>query len=260
VTPQYPSDSTPSGWDRRMFRSVEAFLRIVASGSEGGRMLELGGVAAALTAATPTRSVFNSVIYERSDSLAAALGALAKAYEDAGVRAWTVWVPESDADSQRLLESAGHKLDASPRAMILDLEDLPDPQPGDLDWDADAPIAEVCRINDLAYGDEPGTFHRALGKSPAGAYRFYRARLNGEPAAVVGTRDHEGDCGVYWVAALPESRGRGLVGRLMHLALAEGRERGCDISTLQATTLGYPVYARLGYRDVGALQMWERRS
>jgi hypothetical protein len=46
----------------------------------------------------------------------------------------------------------------------------------------------------------------------------------------------------------------------MHLALAEGRDRGCDISTLQATTLGYPVYARLGYRDVGALQMWERRS
>ena len=242
-----------------MFRSVEAFLRVVASGSEGGRMLELGGVAAAVTAATPTRSVFNSVIYERPEALAASLSELAESYEDAGVRAWTVWVPESDTDSQRLLESAGHKLDASPRAMIRDFDDLPAPEPGDLDWDNDVRIDEVCEINDLAYGDDPGTFQRALGRSPVDAYRFYRARLNGELAAVAATLDHEGDCGIYWVAALPEARGRGLVGRLMHLALAEGRDRGCDISTLQATTLGYPVYSRLGYRDVGELQMWERR-
>ena len=31
-------------------------------------------------------------------------------------------------------------------------------------------------------------------------------------------------------------------------------------STLIATKLGYPVYEQLGYRDVGGLEMWERRK
>jgi hypothetical protein len=30
-------------------------------------------------------------------------------------------------------------------------------------------------------------------------------------------------------------------------------------STLQATKMGFPVYERIGYRDIGELQMWELR-
>ena len=89
--------------------------------------------------------------------------------------------------------------------------------------------------------------------------RFFRARAGGGTASVVGTLDLDGDCGVYWVATLPEARGRGLTSRHMHLALEDGRQRGCDISTLQATKLGRPVYEALGYRDIGTLEMWERR-
>ena len=31
-------------------------------------------------------------------------------------------------------------------------------------------------------------------------------------------------------------------------------------TTLIATKLGFPVYEKLGYRDVGGLEMWERRK
>jgi hypothetical protein len=42
--------------------------------------------------------------------------------------------------------------------------------------------------------------------------------------------------------------------------VAEAGERGRLTTTLVATKLGRPVYDRLGYRDFGALQMWERRK
>jgi GNAT superfamily N-acetyltransferase len=250
---------TPSGWHERMYRSFAQVLRINAEGNDSAWMLEPDGVVAAVTPSSPERSVFNSVLHESPEALAAALDGLAAAYEEAGIRAWTVWVPESDRASAALLESAGHTLDARPTAMVLDMADLPEPDPADLDWDSEAPIEEVWDVNDLAYGYEPGTFERGIGRPGDGSYRFYRARLDGKTSCVVGTLDFEGDCGVYWVATLPEARGRGLSTRLMHVALAEGRERGCDVSTLQATKLGLPVYKALGYRDVGTIQMWERR-
>jgi GNAT superfamily N-acetyltransferase len=64
---------------------------------------------------------------------------------------------------------------------------------------------------------------------------------------------------VEWVAVLPEARGRGLSGRLLANALADAAERGCEMSTLVATSMGRPTYERLGYRALGALQLWEQR-
>jgi GNAT superfamily N-acetyltransferase len=246
--------TTASGWHERMYRSFEAVLATTGSGRGAG----IDGVCASICPATPERSVFNSVIYERPEALAAALDDLAAVYDDAGIDAWTVWVPEADRDTPALLESAGHSHDANPTAMVLDLDGLADPGVGDLDWDEDVPVQEVCRINDCAYGYPDGTFARGLGSSPQGL-RFYRARLDGEPSSVVGITEVGGDCGVWWVATLPEARGHGLSGRLMHVALSGARDRGCDISTLEATRLGRPVYERLGYRDIGSIGMWERR-
>ena len=251
---------THSGWHGRMYETFMAAFAAGAASVEDGRVLEPVGVFAAVNPQVPERSVFNSVLYESHDALAAAYDEVAAGYDESGVHAWTVWVPESDRESARMLERAGHELDATPTAMVLDLDGMPEPEPGDLDWDSEATLEEVCSINDRAYGYEAGTFARGLGTPPDGVLRLYRARLGGRPVCVTGTLDLDGDCGVYWVATLPEARGRGLTTRLMHVALEEGRERGCDISTLQATKLGAPVYEKLGYRDVGTIEMWERRE
>jgi ribosomal protein S18 acetylase RimI-like enzyme len=92
-----------------------------------------------------------------------------------------------------------------------------------------------------------------------GEMRMYVARAGGEDAATVGTLDVDGDCGVYMVATRPEARGRGLATALMRQALAEARQRGLETTSLQATQMGRDIYARLGYRDLGVIQMWERR-
>jgi ribosomal protein S18 acetylase RimI-like enzyme len=245
-------------WER-MLESMRVFFRTVPEASEGGRNLELDGVQAGITPAVPERSIPNSVVYRDEDALEAALDRLAAAYREAGVLAWTVWVPHYHERARKLLEEAGHVLDANPAAMIASLDQLEPPREDDPQSDLEPSNDDVGRINDLAYGTGDA-FQRMLGTGAANPAFTYVARLDGEAVASVMTNDREGDCSVWWVATVPEARGRGLAAGLMRRALADGRERGCEITTLQATKLGQPVYERLGYRSFGSIEMWERRQ
>jgi ribosomal protein S18 acetylase RimI-like enzyme len=245
--------------DQLPYSSLRPFCFAIGQASEGARAIELDGVLAAVVPASPDRSVLNSVIYERVEALEAELGRLAAVYEGEGVRAWTVWAPERDRAAAAVLEGAGHRLDASPMGMAMELAGFDRRPSGDLDVDAEPEPVELGRLNDLAYRFEDDDFARALTRRPPGVHA-YLARVDGAPAACLGAIDRGDDCGIYFVATAPEARGRGLATELMTRALADGRARGCRTTSLQATKAGYPIYARLGYRDCGRIQMWERRT
>jgi GNAT superfamily N-acetyltransferase len=240
----------------RLHASLRVFYKIVAAGASDSRLLELDGITAAVVPATPDRSFCNGVVYDRFESLERSLDELAGTYDRARVRAWTVWVPEADTKSAELLAESGHLLDADPAGMAMELAGFERPAPEA--WiEADADPADVARINDVAYGYE-GAFARALARLPDGAHS-YVAEAQGGPAACTVAVDHEGDCLITFVATLPNARGSGLATALMTRALIDARERGCTTTSLQATKMGQPIYERLGYRNLGALQMWERR-
>ena len=244
----------------RMLRSMREFFRLVGRSSEGAHVIELDGVMGSVCPKVPERSLPNSVVYESQDALIAALPELARHYDEAGIDAWTVWVPEDDTDAASALSDAGHVLDADPAAMTIDLADLPEPGDDGLDYRTGPELMPVvASINDRAYPFEGTPFAELTADQPPGVTHDYVAYLDGEPAASVVILPVNGDASVWDVATLPDARGRGLCGRLLHRALWDARERGCDLSTLQATKLGEPVYTRLGYRRHGALQMWERR-
>ena len=117
-----------------MFDSLRASLRLGAKGATDTYVIELDGVTASVVPAAPDRSVVNSVVYDSPPKLEASLDELAAAYEDAGVRAWTVWVPDRDESVVALLEAAGHKLDASPTAMGMELDQLRDASGPEPEW------------------------------------------------------------------------------------------------------------------------------
>jgi hypothetical protein len=144
----------------RPYLSLWPFCRMVAASSEGARLMELDGVIATHVAVTPERSITNSVVYEDAPALARALGSLASAYDEAGIRAWAVWVPERDRAAQELLEDFGHELDAAPAAMALELGAFDRMPSIAFDLDRDPPAGEVGRLNDAAYGFD-GEFTRA---------------------------------------------------------------------------------------------------
>lgn len=220
-------------------------------------MLEDGDIRAAIVPASPNRSFFNSVFYEDSPALVDALPRLAEAYDEAGVNAWTVWAPAKDEEATAGLEAANHVLDATPRAMGLNLADLhvPDPDP-DLEMRGEMDIEAVRRINEVAYGYPPGDFPTMKEMPGTDAYL---ADLDGETVGTVLTYDRGPDTEITFVATLPEARGRGVAKRLLAHALVDQRDRGKRGTTLISTKLGFPVYVALGYQDAGELQMWERR-
>jgi GNAT superfamily N-acetyltransferase len=245
-------------WHERVRESMVGFWRLLAE-STGGQAWERDGVVAAVVPAVPERSVFNSVVYSDAGALVDSIEELAALYDEAGVLAWTVWVPEDDGDAAAALERAGHDLDAAPRAMGMDLAAAEEPEMGELDWFRDCDLATLGRVNDLAYGYRDGPFERTLGTLPAERVHAYGVRVDGEPAAVLATSDWGEDTEISFVATAEAARGRGLATALMRQSLWDARERGCQTATLQATKPGAPVYERVGFEDFGALQMWERR-
>jgi GNAT superfamily N-acetyltransferase len=63
--------------------------------------------------------------------------------------------------------------------------------------------------------------------------------------------------GVYNVATLDEHRGRGYGEAATWAVIAEGLHRGCTHAVLQSSDAGYPVYARMGFMDLGRYRQLE---
>ena len=243
----------------RMHASLRAFYGVVAAGASDSHLVEREGLIAAVVPATPDRSVCNGVVYDHPRTLASAIEELEHAYRRAGVRAWTVWVPPHDRESAALLEERGHGLDAAPAAMAFELAGFDGVLNSAIEIDPDPDVADIGRLNDLAYGYD-GDLERALAGLEPGTAQLYAARQGDHACGSAAAMDHDGDCCIAFVATVPEMRGRGLASELLTRALIDARERGCATTSLQATKMGKPLYLRLGYRDLGPIEMWERRE
>lgn len=126
-------------------------------------------------------------------------------------------------------------------------------------------IRRVRREDDLdAY---VGVFAPILSPSPAFTDVFVRAMrriglgddapevhflgiLHGEPVATVSLVTAGGAAGIYNVTTVEAARGRGIGAAMTVAAARHGAERGFTIATLQASTMGRPVYERLGFEFV----------
>ncbi|HEX7246339.1 MAG TPA: GNAT family N-acetyltransferase [Solirubrobacterales bacterium] len=243
---------------RRAIAGVGAEVEAFGSAAPDSLVVRREGLLAAIVPASPRRSLFNSVYYEDGAALAAELDALEALYESHGVRAWTVWVPDDDRETARLLDARGHSLDAGPRAMAMELAELGSAPPAPAGIDPGPISAAACaELNDRAYGYAADGFRAGLAGETA--IRWHGAFASDEPVGCVGALTVGEDCCVTGVATSPEHRGRGIATWLMCRALAEARAAGVASASLQASRAGAPIYERLGFRDLGFLEMWEWR-
>jgi GNAT superfamily N-acetyltransferase len=93
-------------------------------------------------------------------------------------------------------------------------------------------------------------------------FRTFLGLLNGRPVATSQLFTSAGVAGIYNVTCLPEARGQGVGSAVVMAALLTARELGYRVAILQASSMGYKVYRRIGFQDFGKLSvyLWEQPS
>jgi len=203
-----------------------------------------------LNSALRTGAIGAAEVFRRAEAFFGALG-----------RGWETWVRAGvDADLQQVAEKAG--LSAAPVRVGMVL----DSRPGFLDVPRNV---ELCRVGDTAATrdfanvaadglaeEAPGfcdlvrtTFsdRRSLVASDTAAFVV---RYRAEPVATALTMVKEGVAWIGWVATRPRFRGRGFARLATAAAVRAGFTLGATFASLEATTMGVPVYSKLGFREV----------
>jgi predicted acetyltransferase len=68
-----------------------------------------------------------------------------------------------------------------------------------------------------------------------------------------------GVAGIYAVATLPQARRQGIGTWMTTLPLLEAKEMGYRVGVLQASSMGHPIYRRLGFADVCTYRQYVQR-
>lgn len=102
-------------------------------------------------------------------------------------------------------------------------------------------------------------FNYAACSSP---FQTYLALLNGHPVGTSQQFTSAGVAGIYNVTTLPEVRGRGIGAAITMAPLLAAHRMGFRVGILQASSMGYKVYQRLGFQDYGKLSvyLWEQEE
>ena len=98
--------------------------------------------------------------------------------------------------------------------------------------------------------------YRRLGV--ADPWRHYIGYVDGEPVATVTVFLAAGVAGVYFVMTVPEARRRGIGAAITAAVLREARDSGFEYAVLGSSPAGLSVYAGLGFREVCAINLYER--
>ena len=240
-------DLAQSAW-----RSLAAFQRLIGQHAPDAEVLEHDAFVASRVPATHS-SLINAAV-SRPTGIADHLDEIERFYH--GQPKWGVWIDPARTEDAEALRSRGLVLDSTPVLMGAELDDVdhaPDRQVVRVTLD------EVGVVNDAAYDLPAGTISDPVTSLPANELHAYGIRELKEAMSVGVVQDVGSDAFVTFVATLPANRGEHLASRILAHALHEAHERGQTTTTLQASKLGQSLYARLGYRPLGEIHLYEKR-
>jgi GNAT superfamily N-acetyltransferase len=230
-------------------------------------------------AVTPIADTFRNVVlaarFPDADA-DARIAAIADAYRQAGTGfVWWIGPSDAPADLGERLAQAGLTLEGEAPAMAANLASVPlDEAPPEgleiVPVTDEATLAQFLSIVEADWLEWTGGAATPIQARTLAAFRReipkrlpdepvplrWLGRVDGRAVATSRVSIGAGVAGLYAILTLPSHRGRG-IGRAMTLAaLRVGAELGFEIATLQASDLGYGVYAALGFRELFRYDVW----
>lgn len=225
----------------------------------GGDIVRTDGLVTFLTGLP--MAPLNPTLVERqpADPAAAVAGAEA-AYRDRAVAFGIALDPARRSTTRAAVEGRGLRLLEHRPVMALAADELlPVGAPEGVRIVRGEPhLDRVARVDAAAFGGDVAVNRRFLGAAVGEPdARIYVAFVAGEAVACAEAFLGDGVLGVFGVATIPEARRRGIASAVTAFVVEDHAGR-FDLATLDASELGHGVYRRLGFRDVGASEVWIR--
>jgi GNAT superfamily N-acetyltransferase len=226
-------------------------VRLQGAHARRTTLIEAEGMVASVMPAAPKSSIMNTALAVDPAQPPRGLDRLAEAFRSGGAEKWGLRVDGEDESAAEEATQQGMVLDSRLAPMVATLAELPF---------AEAPprtevdLATVGRVNDLAYGCAGPKLAPAIA-APRGTVLTYGAPSHDSVAMAY---DVGPDTAVWFVATVAEAQGQGLAAGILRRLLLDARERGQATASLQASRAGRPLYARLGFRTVGSLHLYEQ--
>ncbi|HEX7058558.1 MAG TPA: GNAT family N-acetyltransferase [Solirubrobacterales bacterium] len=215
-----------------------------------------------LGAGSPEHPVISNAAFRADDALdGEELIARAKEFFGERGRGFSVWVRAGQPEDEDLIaaaEAAGLATVYEMPEMILDAPPPNEPTP---------PGVEVRRLSnaeeaadfwkvatesyaDIGWPPEVFASYTENARLLADNAAVFTAYLDRAPVAIAATLVSHSVAGVYWVGTLKSARGKGLARRMTATAVEAGLELGANIASLQASPMGRPIYAAMGFKTV----------
>lgn len=210
-------------------------------------------------AGSPSHPVISNAAFRSNDSVdASEFISRAKDFFDTRGRGFSVWIrgdqPE-DQDLTAAASEAGLQLVYAMPEMVLGsaVEEPRLPDGAELRQLSEAEQADdywkVAAASYTSNGFPPEVFagyskHDGLLAQNVAAFIAY---LDDEPVSIAMTIVSHGVAGIYWVGSLERVRGKGLGRAVTAAATNAGFELGAEVTSLQASPMGKPIYEAMGY-------------
>lgn len=210
-------------------------------------------------AGSATHPVISNAAFRRTDDVEAEdFIARAREFFAARDRRFSVWLraeQAADGDLAAAAEAAGFQAVFEMPEMLLGASLPTEPLPANAELlrlsepDQVPDFWEVAKAAYATNGFPPEVFagytrHEGLLAEDVAAFVAY---VDGEPASIAMSIVNNGVGGVYWVGSHERARGKGLGRAVTVAATNAGFELGGEIASLQASPMGKPIYAKLGY-------------
>jgi len=255
--------------DRLADLNCQEFSRLLVRVGGPHAVLEERDGALFCASSTPFPVLFNIAWRTDPDLDAATFVRRADEWFSSLGRGWSVMVRDQKIDDDLRAAVADAGLVALLDAPAMNISNVPerrDPPGGvDLRWVGDqSGFDDFVAVSDAAYavnGLPAGTAPeglRILGEFTAPNIHSVVAYDRGQPLAAAQVLLSHSIAGVYWVGTVPEGGRRGLGELVTRTVTRRAFDLGARFVTLQASSMGEPIYRRLGFEERFRYTTWAR--